>query len=58
LWIACSQLGGPMGVHRDALGGVDQQVLQCRGGGVFATNSRYNAARSLGRFLMLTIILL
>ena len=35
-----------MGIHRDALGGVEQQVLQGRGGGVLAANARHNASRS------------
>ncbi len=50
------QLGGPMGVHRNALGGMHQQVLQPRGGRTFAADAELRATGAFGRLLTLIAV--
>jgi hypothetical protein len=54
--ISRPQLCGPRGVHRDALGRLDQQVLQGRGGGVFAAYAHGRATGAIGGLLALITV--
>ena len=46
LGVGAAQFGSPMGVHRNALGGIDKEVLQGGGGGIFAAYAKRRAAGS------------
>ena len=53
--VAGVQFGRPMGVHRNALGGIHQQVLQVGGGRVLAADAILVATGSLrGLFALIT----
>ena len=51
--VSGAQGGCPVAPHRDALGGVDQQILQRRGRGVLAAHPGRGAARAPGGLLAL-----